>query len=173
MLALGITPSDVIEHLLEEKSFPQLESVLIRHCGLDLKSISGPHEPSGCFHWSLRLQSGDATTMEGHPALDGGTGVAAYVIDCLTSFHMLLIESRKGHVTINLSVSCIRQLPVGKPILVRTFVRSNTSSAIIMDAVFVDPENEAMDFVTGQHTKMFYRLSPSQSKKARGTAAKL
>ena len=164
MLAQGISPSDVIEHLLEEQSFPQLQAVLMDLCGLDLKRIKGPvGTDADSFYWPIQIKR-EAMMVEGIPAIDSSTGIASYIVDCLTSFHMLLVEERRTHVTINLSISCLRPIPSDRRIVVKTYVRTNTSSAIMLEALFVDEADEKIVYVSGQHTKMFYRVPPTAKK---------
>lgn len=161
MLALGITPKDFIDTLLTEQSFPQLQEILVDGAALDLNRIDGPiATDADAYYWRLTLNK-FVSNVQGF--LHGGA--AAYIVDTLTSFHMLFVDDRRTHVTINLHMNYIRKIPIGTNVVVKTYIRSRGKRTAMLEAVFVDAADSTIVYLSGQHTKMFYRKPPPSSGK--------
>ena len=144
-----IQPSDMMRQLLQEKSFPHYETMLVQYGGLKVDAISGPHAADrNAIHWPVQCTS---MVSNRHRTLHGG--IATYFIDTFGSLHVGLMTGNFMHVSVDIHMSYLRAVPIDVPLLVKTYIVKYGKSLIFLEGTIVRQDQPDEVLVSATHTK--------------------
>eukprot|EP00331_Platyophrya_macrostoma_P011051 CAMPEP_0176407904 /NCGR_PEP_ID=MMETSP0127-20121128/1659_1 /TAXON_ID=938130 /ORGANISM="Platyophrya macrostoma, Strain WH" /LENGTH=123 /DNA_ID=CAMNT_0017787139 /DNA_START=88 /DNA_END=456 /DNA_ORIENTATION=- len=120
---------------LEENSglhLVHMDEVFAKYRSLRIAGVEGPDiSDKNCIVWPLTLtdQLGNV-----HGSLHGG--VAAYLVDAITSIHLFLHDGRRSHVSVNLSLHYMKPVPLGEEVVLKTKISSVGGKVAFLEAEF-------------------------------------
>lgn len=127
-----------------------MDEIVFKSSTLAVDDIRGPDPNNNhCIVWPLVFKAELANL---HDKLHGG--MAAYLVDAITSVHLALIDGRQQHVSMHLSLNYIRPVPIGETILLKTYINGRGKTAAFLEAEFWSGDEKTV-FVTATHSKIF------------------
>lgn len=152
-----------LRNLIEANSglhLNHMDAMLSQYRKLRVDGIEGPdNSDKFTIVWPLTFseQLGNV-----HGTLHGG--IAAYLVDSITSIHLFLQDGRRSHVSVNLSLNYMRPVPLGCEVAVKTKVASVGGKLAFLEAEFWSADRSTL-YLTASHTKMFLKIDSSKTSK--------
>ncbi|CUI15456.1 Hypothetical protein, putative [Bodo saltans] len=137
-----------------------MDEIVFKASTLAVDDIRGPDASNKhCVVWPFVFKSELANL---HDKLHGG--MAAYLVDAITSIHLALIDGRQQHVSMHLSLNYIRPVPIGETVLLKTFINGRGKTAAFLEAEFWSADDKVI-YLTATHSKIFVGKERDSSNK--------
>jgi acyl-coenzyme A thioesterase PaaI-like protein len=152
-MTTAATNNDQLKELIRSNSgiFPMhMDEIVFNASTLSVDDVQGPDANNKyCVVWPFVFKSELANL---HDKLHGG--MAAYLVDAVTSIHLALIDGRHQHVSMHLSLNYIRPVPIGETVLLKTFINGRGKTAAFLAAEFWSADDKVI-YLTATHSKIF------------------
>lgn len=140
--------------------FPvHMDEIVSNHGKLRVAGLLGPdmaNKAAVTWPFTFKPELGNI-----HEKLHGG--VAAYIVDAITSVHLALVDGRHQHVSMHLSLNYIKPVPLGEEVHVRTFINGSGKTVAFLEAEFWSADGKVL-FLTATHSKIFLNAKRQLSK---------
>ena len=98
-------------------------------------------------------------------------GITAFLVDMLTSLHLIAATGRAGHVSASLHISYLRPVPIGRQVVVRTTILSTGKRAAFLACRFTEADGDRSLLAKGEHLKLFVNSQKAEDALAAGVSA--
>lgn len=151
---LRFRPSDYIK-ILAARTDTTNYKTWFEHCRVETDTVSGPHpEENNSLHFPFTV----SVPGTNHLGMLHG-GIAAWLIDTLSSAHVYGMIGRVHQVTMNLTINYLTALPEGRRAILKTNLVKAGGSVAFIEVKIVDAETPELIYCTGTHVKKILRGS--------------
>lgn len=137
-------------HQMKGVFLTHMHEIISHHASLNIDLMEGPdHSDKMAVTWPFTFKDELGNI---HEKLHGG--IAAYLVDTITSVHLALMDGRQQHVSMHLALNYIKPVPLKEEVRVVTRINGIGRSAAFLEAEFWSLDKKTL-YLTATHSKMF------------------